>query len=145
MPRIYTEIRISHNTEEEKKTFAEQLRIQAEKLNTDRTGYIKLVIALDAATGIISRLDSTHKNNVVQANIDYTLDKNEIDIKNIGHEEGRLKYTELPYKNNAVSKEIAGEERATCYPQKHFEDKIGYSEAQQPKSTMVKPLTKGGK
>lgn len=34
----------------------EALRIQAEKLGTDRTGYIKLVVKLDTATNIIKKL-----------------------------------------------------------------------------------------
>jgi len=34
----------------------ESLRQQAEKLGTDRAGYIKLIIALDVASGIINRL-----------------------------------------------------------------------------------------
>ena len=34
----------------------EALRIQAEKLGTDRTGYIKLIVALDTATNIIKKL-----------------------------------------------------------------------------------------
>lgn len=34
----------------------EQLRIQAEKLGTDRTGYIKMIVKVDAATNIIERL-----------------------------------------------------------------------------------------
>lgn len=34
----------------------EALRQQAEKLGTDRTGYIKLVVALDTATEIIRKL-----------------------------------------------------------------------------------------
>lgn len=34
----------------------ERLRIQAEKLGTDRTGYIKLIVALDTATEIIRKL-----------------------------------------------------------------------------------------
>lgn len=34
----------------------ELLRVQAEKLGTDRTGYIKLIVSLDAATEIISKL-----------------------------------------------------------------------------------------
>ena len=34
----------------------ERLRIQAEKLGTDRTGYIKMIVALDTATEIIRKL-----------------------------------------------------------------------------------------
>lgn len=34
----------------------EALKIQAEKLGTDRTGYIKLIVALDTATEIIRKL-----------------------------------------------------------------------------------------
>ena len=34
----------------------EQLRQQAEKIGTDRTGYIKLIIALDTVTEIIRKL-----------------------------------------------------------------------------------------
>ncbi len=39
-------------TEEEK----EQLKQQAEKLGTDITGYIKLIVKLDVATNIIKKL-----------------------------------------------------------------------------------------
>lgn len=34
----------------------EELRKQAEKLGTDRTGYIKLIVKLDTATEIVKRL-----------------------------------------------------------------------------------------
>ena len=34
----------------------EQLKQQAEQLGTDRTGYIKLIISLDASAQIISKL-----------------------------------------------------------------------------------------
>lgn len=39
-----------------KKEEMEALRQQAEKLGTDRTGYIKLVVKLDTATNIIKKL-----------------------------------------------------------------------------------------
>jgi hypothetical protein len=39
----------------------EDLKKQAEKLGTDRTGYIKLITALDVATGIIERLKGEGK------------------------------------------------------------------------------------
>lgn len=59
MARIYTEIRISHETLENKKEFESLLKQQAEQLGTDRTGYIKLIVKLDAATQIISKLKDT--------------------------------------------------------------------------------------
>jgi len=34
----------------------EALKLQAEQLGTDRTGYIKLIISLDASAGIIKKL-----------------------------------------------------------------------------------------
>lgn len=34
----------------------ESLRQQAEKLGTDRTGYVKLIVKLDASTNIIKKL-----------------------------------------------------------------------------------------
>ena len=56
MPRIYTEIRITHATEYERMVFKEQIKEQAEKVGQDVAGYIRLIISLDAATGIIAAL-----------------------------------------------------------------------------------------
>jgi len=38
------------------KEVMQQFRLQAEQLGTDRTGYIKLIISLDASAQIISKL-----------------------------------------------------------------------------------------
>ena len=38
-----------------------KLKQQAEKVGQDATGYIKLIIALDASTGIIERLKGERK------------------------------------------------------------------------------------
>lgn len=55
-PRIYTEIRISHKTEEEKANFKIKGSIQAAKLGVSFSEYIKMIVELDAATGLIVRL-----------------------------------------------------------------------------------------
>ena len=39
----------------------EALRIQAEKLGTDRTGYIKLIVKLDSASEIIRKLRGNYE------------------------------------------------------------------------------------
>jgi uncharacterized protein (DUF1778 family) len=44
-------------------TEKQQLKQQADKLNLDISGYIKLIIALDAAAGIIKRLKKEKDNN----------------------------------------------------------------------------------
>ncbi|HEY5586728.1 MAG TPA: hypothetical protein VIK78_19840 [Ruminiclostridium sp.] len=56
MPRLYTEIRVSHSSIEAKQEFEAQLKQQAETLGADRTGYIKLIVKLDTATEIIKKL-----------------------------------------------------------------------------------------
>ena len=56
MLRIYSEIRISHKTEEEKKQFKEKSNKQASKLGLNLSEYIRLIIELDTATNIIARL-----------------------------------------------------------------------------------------
>ena len=55
-PRIYTEIRISHKTEEEKTNLKIKANQQATKLGLNISEYIKLIIELDAATNLIVRL-----------------------------------------------------------------------------------------
>ena len=55
-PRIYTEIRISHKTEEEKTNLKIKASQQASKLGLNVSEYIKMIIELDAATGLIARL-----------------------------------------------------------------------------------------
>ena len=55
-PRIYTEIRISHKTEEEKAILKIKASQQATKLGLTVSEYIKMIIELDAATGLIVRL-----------------------------------------------------------------------------------------
>lgn len=58
MPRIYTEIRISHSSLEDKESFERKLRDQAAELMGFPiiSDYIREVVTLDAATGIINRL-----------------------------------------------------------------------------------------
>jgi len=55
-PRIYTEIRISHKTEEEKANLKIKANDQAAKLGLNVSEYIRMIIELDAATGLIVRL-----------------------------------------------------------------------------------------
>jgi len=57
MPRIYTEIRISHKTETDKAMFELMIDIQLKTLGlASRGAYIKQLAALEASTGIIKRL-----------------------------------------------------------------------------------------
>jgi len=58
MPRIYTEIRISHQTQEQKETLETLLDEQSKKLfgTPNRAEYIRLIISLDTASGIIEKL-----------------------------------------------------------------------------------------
>jgi hypothetical protein len=57
MSRIYTEIRIAFKTEAEKATFELTLDTQVKILGLSSRGtYIKQLMALEAATGIIKRL-----------------------------------------------------------------------------------------
>jgi hypothetical protein len=56
MPRLYTEIRVSHSSIESKQEFEQLIHQQAQQLGTDRTGYIKLIVKLDVATQIIKKL-----------------------------------------------------------------------------------------
>jgi len=54
--RIYTEIRISHKTEEEKLIFKNQATQQASILGLTLSDYIRTIIELDSATGLIKKL-----------------------------------------------------------------------------------------
>lgn len=62
MPRIYTEIRIHHDSEEEKINFEKRLDEQTKKIFLDSRGsYVKHITELDAATGIIEKLKEDKK------------------------------------------------------------------------------------
>jgi len=54
--RIYSEVRISHKTEEEKAEFKLKATQQAYKLGLPVAEYIRLIIELDIATNLIERL-----------------------------------------------------------------------------------------
>jgi hypothetical protein len=57
MSRIYTEIRIAHRDEDQKRVFETALTDQCFELgDIDRTEYIKLIVSLNAAAKIISKL-----------------------------------------------------------------------------------------
>lgn len=45
----------------------ETLRLQAEKLGTDRTSYIKLIMSLDASTRILETLVALDKNKLYKS------------------------------------------------------------------------------
>lgn len=55
--RIYTEIRIEHESVEEKAEFERKLKEQS-KIVGNRANYIRLIVNLDAATKIINKLKS---------------------------------------------------------------------------------------
>ncbi|MBU3111982.1 hypothetical protein [Clostridium lacusfryxellense] len=55
-PRIYSEIRVHHKTDEEKTNFKEMATKQASKLGLTVADYIRLIIELDSATGLIEQL-----------------------------------------------------------------------------------------
>ena len=52
----YTEIRIFHKTPEDKAITEQKLEEQCKKLGLTRIDYIRLIIELDVASGIIERL-----------------------------------------------------------------------------------------
>lgn len=54
--RIYSEIRISHKSDEEKTEFKDKATQQALKLGLNVAEYIRLIIELDSATGLIEKL-----------------------------------------------------------------------------------------
>lgn len=57
MSRIYTEIRITHKSADEKKEFENKLTEQANKLGFKAwADYIRLIVSLDISTGIINKL-----------------------------------------------------------------------------------------
>ena len=58
MSRIYTEIRIAHESEQEKEAFETALDYQSSFVfgKPNRAEYIRLIASLDAATGIIRKL-----------------------------------------------------------------------------------------
>jgi hypothetical protein len=64
MPRIYTEIRIHHNSLEDKKEFEKEIDKQADETGVgSRAAYVKLIVKYDvferltAGTGIVKRLE----------------------------------------------------------------------------------------
>lgn len=82
MARLYTEIRVSHNSLEEKKEFESKLKTQANKVDSTIIGYIRLVVALDTATSIIQSLKNNHeimsKIHEVKGQLELLMDKDTI-------------------------------------------------------------------
>lgn len=54
--RIYTEIRLSHKSDDERIEFKDKATLQASKLGLNVAEYIRMIIELDAATGLIQKL-----------------------------------------------------------------------------------------
>jgi transcriptional regulator len=62
MPRIYSEIRITHKDADTMQEFEEKLYEQVERLGLNSVAdYIRLIVSLDAASGIISNLKEADK------------------------------------------------------------------------------------
>lgn len=53
MKPIYNEIRISHSTIEEKEEFNKKITAQAASLGLTKADYVRLIVELDAATGLV--------------------------------------------------------------------------------------------
>jgi uncharacterized protein YeeX (DUF496 family) len=63
MPRIYTEIRIAHESTNDKLLFEMMLDNQAKSLGfNNRADYIRLITYIDSASGIIDKLKSEKDN-----------------------------------------------------------------------------------
>ena len=54
--RIYSEVRIAHKSEEDKAEFKDKATQQASKLGLTLADYIRLIVELDCATGLIKQL-----------------------------------------------------------------------------------------
>jgi hypothetical protein len=56
MPRIYTEIRISHPDLQAKHDFEEVLERQAKKYGMTKAGYIHHMVVFDSYTGMLNKV-----------------------------------------------------------------------------------------
>lgn len=63
MSRLYTDIKIEHETEQEQVEFREKLKECYKQLGlSSRAEFVRFIVAIDAATGILEKLKES--NNI---------------------------------------------------------------------------------